>query len=117
MRTRRWTAAALLAVAVAGCASPGAAGSNNPGVSEPTTVAPGTVAPPERRVVAKSSAQDLAAVFDAAGVDDPEQWAQAVLAGRPYPEGPAGQDKLREVLAQNQADADDVAKITNALVP
>jgi hypothetical protein len=110
-------AAGMAVLALAGCSGPSVSGSNNPGVQDRATVAPGAAGDAQRFTVATSSLPDLAAALKTNGVGSPEKWAQIVQTSGPYPSGPGGQAKLREVLTRFQADPDDIAKITNTLVP
>ncbi|MGI5131445.1 hypothetical protein ACQEVB_31890 [Pseudonocardia sp. CA-107938] len=107
----------LLTCALAGtaCSSGGRGGSNQPGVEGPTSIAQG--APGPRVTINYSSAQDIAAQLHANDVSDPEKWAQLLVDNQPYPAGAAGNDKIRDVLTRGGASPDDIAKITNVIVP
>ena len=58
-----------------------------------------------------------AAWLRANGVGEPEKWAQLVYENRPYPDGPEGAQKIRDVLTQHGASPQDVAAITNTVMP
>lgn len=108
---------ALAAATITGCGNQAHSGSNQIGVAEPASAAPGPAGAAQRYTVAQESEEDLAAALSGNGVGDPDKWAKIVLYGQPYPTGPDGQAKLRQVLLRYQASPDDTAKITNALVP
>jgi hypothetical protein len=79
--------------------------------------APGPAGAAARTSIAESSVQDMAATFRANNVDDPERWARVIAQNRPYPADDPNLGKLRQVLAQSQADPPTIDRITNALTP
>lgn len=96
-------AAALTIATATGCAANGGAGrsgSDQPGVDPPQASAGST----ERASIATSSVKDVQAALRANDVDDPEHWAQVVYEGRPYPQGAAGEQRIRDVLTQHGAE-------------
>lgn len=97
--------AVLLAVTASGCAGGSRSGSDQPGVESAPTV-----------VVNESSEDDIAAALRRHDVDDPQGWARIVIGYRPYPPGEQGRERLHQVLTEHNADPDDIAKITEALV-
>jgi hypothetical protein len=114
---RKWmhgAVAILLAVAVTGCAGGGRSGSDQPGVQAPAT-ADGQPAP--RESLNRSSEADVAATLRRADVDDPQGWAKLLITSRPYPPGQPGQDRIRQLLVDNQADPEDVDKILAVVEP
>ncbi|TCK24629.1 hypothetical protein [Pseudonocardia endophytica] len=119
MRRASTATAALIAatIAIAGCANGGRSGTDQPGVQGPSSVAPGPAGNTQRTSIATTSIKDLQAALRANDVDDPEHWAQIVTDSRPYPAGPTGEQKLRQVLIQYRATPDDIARITNTLTP
>jgi hypothetical protein len=109
--------AVVLAVLVVGCGGGARGGSDQPGVQLPPSAAPGPAGAAARTSIAESSVQDLAATLRANNVDDPERWARVIAQSRPYPADDPNLGKLRQVLAQNQADPPTIDRITNALTP
>jgi hypothetical protein len=65
----------------------------------------------------QTSESDQVSILSANGVSDPGKWAEIVKNAGPYPSGAAGEQKLRQVLAQFKADPADTAKIINAVTP
>jgi hypothetical protein len=114
---RKWVhgaVAVLLAVAMTGCSGGSRSGSDQPGVPAPAT-ASGQPAPKES--LNRSSEADVAAVLRRADVDDPQEWAKLLITDRPYPPGQPGQDRIRQLLLDNQADPDEVDKILAVVEP
>ncbi|MEJ3653090.1 hypothetical protein WEH80_08900 [Actinomycetes bacterium KLBMP 9759] len=109
--------ALALAVAASGCVGGSRSGSDQPGVQGPPCPAAGPAGAQQRTPINESSEDDIAAVLRSCDVDEPQRWAQVVLASRPYPPGAAGQDRLRQVLVDNDAEPDEVERITNAITP
>jgi hypothetical protein len=107
----------VLAALLVGCAGGARAGSDQPGVQLPPSAAPGPAGETARSSIAESSVQDLAATLRANNVDDPERWARVIAQSGPYPANDPNLGKLRQVLAQNQADPPTIDRITNALKP
>jgi hypothetical protein len=121
-RTLRWiTAAALAAIAIAGCSSgsQSRSGSDQPGVPAPSlSAAPGATPSVESKTsINSSSDKDLAAALRANQVDDPEQWARRIGVERPYPTDDLGLTKLRQDLAQYNPDPETLDQITATLKP
>lgn len=114
-RTRVHAAiAVLLAVALAGCAGGGRSGSDQPGAATQPT-ANGQAAAKES--LNRSSEADVAAALRRSDVDDPEGWAHTLIGSRPYPPGQPGQDRIRQVLVDHQAEPDQIDKILAAVEP
>jgi hypothetical protein len=112
------TVAALAAVALAllpaaACAGDSRSGSDQPGVQGPASLAPG--APGPRVSADDGSVKDIAAYLRANGVSDPEEWAEILHDNRPYPKGPEGMQKVRDVLTQHGASPEIVAAVTNTV--
>jgi hypothetical protein len=108
-------AATIAVLPAAACTGNSRSGSDQPGVQGPTSLAPGA---PGRRISADDgSAKDVAAWLRANGVSDPEQWAEILHQHRPYPDGPEGAQKIRDVLHQYHASPEDTAAITNTVTP
>lgn len=105
--------ATLLTIGVAGCADPGRSGTDQPGVAPPQASAGST----ERASVATSSVKDVQAALRANEVDDPEHWAQVVFDGRPYPAGPTGEQKIRDMLTGHGAGPDVVDGVLRTVAP
>lgn len=107
--------AALLALTASGCAGGSRSGSDQPGVEGP----PGATAGPavEKVSINESSEDDVAAALRRSDVEDPQGWAQIVVSYRPYPSGAPGDDRLRQVLVEHEADPAEVDKIMNMLSP
>lgn len=116
-RAAAGAAALTLALALTGCADGPRGGSDQPGVQGPQSVAPGPAGDSQRVELNRASEKDLAATLRASGVDDPENWAQILVQNRPYPAGAAGAAKVRQVLDQFKADPQNIAKITNVVIP
>jgi hypothetical protein len=109
---------ALLVVTLAGCGGGGArGGSDAPGVRLPPSVPQGPSGDALRTEISLASQQDVAAALRANGTPQPEYWAKVILTSGPYPQGPAGIDKLRQVLTEYHADPHTIDTITNALKP
>ena len=120
-RPHRWVAP-LAGVLLLGCLSTGCAavptsGSDQPGVQSPPSVAPGAAGAAQRTEISSASIPDLSAALDSNGVDDSRGWAKIMIENRPYPPGPAGDDKIRHVLARFHADPETAAEISTALSP
>ena len=109
--------AITLGALLVGCGGGARGGSDQPGVPLPLSAAPGPAGASARTSLASSSAQDIAATLRGNNVDDSEQWARVIVQSRPYPADDPGLGKLRQVLAQNQADQPTIDRITNALKP
>jgi hypothetical protein len=106
----------LAVLPVAGCArGDSRSGSDQPGVQGPTSLAPG--APGPRVSADDPSVKDVAAWLRANGVSDPEKWAGILRDNQPYPDGPEGTKKIRDVLTQHGASEQDIAAITNTVTP
>jgi hypothetical protein len=97
--------AVLLAVGATGCAGGSRSGSDQPGIEGAPQV-----------VVNEASEDDVAATLRTHDIDDPQGWATIVLRYRPYPPGEEGRERLRQVLVEHEADPDEIARITEALV-
>jgi hypothetical protein len=107
-------AAALTIATAAGCAGgAGRAGSDQPGVDPPQASAGST----ERASIATSSVKDVQAALRANDVEDPEHWAKVVYEGGPYPPGAAGEQRIREVLAQHGAEPPVVDGVLRTVAP
>lgn len=104
----------LLAAALAGCAGGGRSGSDQPGVPGQVTT---TAQPAQKESVNRASEADVAGALRRADVDDPEGWAKLLISNRPYPAGQPGEDRIREVLAGQNADPDEVSKILATVGP
>lgn len=121
MNVGRGVSACVVAAAVvglAGCAgSTARGGSDQPGVELPASAVPGPAGEAARKSIGSASEQDIAASLRANGVDDAEEWADLIVANRPYPGGDPGLDKLRQVLVKRDAPPEVISKITNALEP
>ena len=114
---RTWAHAAIavmVAVALTGCAGGSRSGSDQPGVAAPPTAGG---QPAAKESLNRSSEADVAAALRRSDVDDPEGWAHTLIGSRPYPPGRPGQDRIRQVLADHQADPEEVDKILNAVEP
>lgn len=105
----------LAALPVTACSGNSRSGSDQPGVQGPASLAPG--APGPRLSADAPSSKDVAAWLRANGVSEPEKWAELLLANRPYPDGPEGTQKIRDVLTQHGASPSDIAAITNTVTP
>lgn len=106
--------AILLAVAVAGCAGGARSGSDQPGVPAPATA---SGQPAAKESLNRSSEADVAAVLRRADVDDPQERAKLLITNRPYPPGQPGQDRIRQLLVENDAGPDEVDKILAVVEP
>jgi hypothetical protein len=109
--------AVIAALALAGCAGGSRSGSDNQGAEGPASAAPGPAGQADRVSVNDSSPDDLTAALRANDVPDPAKWAQILVEYRPYPQGQAGADGIRDVLTRFEADPETAATITNAVVP
>lgn len=109
----------LVAGLLVGCSRESAptGASDAPGTKLPPSAAPGPVGASQRTSIATASVQDITASLRANGVDDPSHWSEIIVKNEPYPASDPTQNKLRQVLSQNQADPATIAKITNALTP
>jgi hypothetical protein len=109
-------AAAMALVALPACEAPPRSGSNQPGVVKPSAVGvPG--APETRQSVRDASEQDLAAALAAKGVPDAAQWAEYIVAGQPYTDDAAGQEKLRQTLLRYDPSPEELEKIMSTVRP
>jgi hypothetical protein len=105
--------AILLAVALSGCA-----GGSRSGTDQPSLPGRGTSpAPVQKESINESSEDDMAAALRRGDVDDPQGWAQILIGYRPYPPGPPGQERIRQVLVEHDADPDEVNRILAAVDP
>lgn len=104
----------LLAVALAGCAGGGRSGSDQPGAATQPTA---NGQPAAKESLNRSSEPDVAAALRRNDVDDPQGWARILIGDRPYPPGQPGQERIRQVLVDHQADPDEVDKILAAVEP
>jgi hypothetical protein len=99
----------LLAFLMAGCAGGSRSGTDQPGVPAPPAAAGQEVS------INEASEDDIAATLRRNDVDDPQGWAEVVMAYRPYPAGGAGEERLRQILVEHAADPTEIDKITRAL--
>jgi hypothetical protein len=107
-------AALLVAVAAGGCASGSRSGSDQPSLPG---VGSSTEQPAQKESINESSEDDVAAALRRSDVEDPQGWARILISDRPYPPGQPGQERIRQVLVDHQADPDDVEKILAAVEP
>ncbi|MDQ4116264.1 MAG: hypothetical protein M3235_04805 [Actinomycetota bacterium] len=105
--------ATALAIGTAGCTDTGRSGTDQPGVAPPQAPAGST----ERASVATSSVKDVQAALRTNDVENPEHWAQVVFDGRPYPPGPGGEQRIRDVLTRHGADPEVVDGVTRTVGP
>jgi len=105
--------AAVLTIGTAACADPGRSGTDQPGVSPPQASAGSS----ERASIATSSEKDVQAALRADDVDNPEHWAQVLFEGRPYPPGPSGEQKIRDVMTQHGAAPDVTDGVSRTVTP
>lgn len=104
----------LVAVALTGCAGGSRSGSDQPGLPG---VGTSTVEPAQKESINESSEDDVAAALRRGDVDDPQGWARILIGYRPYPPGAAGQERIRQVLTDHNADPDEVNKILAVVDP
>lgn len=109
--------AVLLACSVGCNKTTNIGGSYAPGVQLLPSAAPGPAGAKDRIAIHTASQQDIAATLKSNGVDNPGEWAQIVMAYRPYPANDPSLAKLRRVLLQYHADPDTIAKTLNSLTP
>ena len=111
---------------VAGCGSgetdAGSAASSAASSAESAGESAGSSAASATAGAAKVSANEaseteLVAAFTAAGVENPEKWAEEVEEYRPYPAEDPNFTKLRDELAKYNPDPGVVDKILSALEP
>lgn len=105
--------AILVAVALSGCAGGSRSGSDQPGVDAGSS----TAQPVQKESINESSEDDVAAALRRGDVEDPQGWAQILVGDRPYPPDGPGQDRIRQVLVDHQADPDEVDKILAVVEP
>jgi len=111
-------AVAVLVSCTAGCnKTTTIGGSYAPGVQPFPSAAAGPAGARDRVAIHTASQQDIAELLKANGVSNPGQWAQIVMAYRPYPPNDPTLAKLRRVLLQYHADPDTLARTLNALTP
>jgi len=103
--------ALLLVVPASGCAGGSRSGSDQPGMPDP----PGAAA--QEVSINEASEDDVAAALRRRDVGDPQGWARIVIGYRPYAPGEAGEEQLRQILMQHDADPDEIDRITGALAP
>jgi hypothetical protein len=101
----------LLALLASGCAGGSRSGSDQPGVAGPPNAAAQEVS------INEASEDDIAAALRRSDVGDPQGWARIVTGYRPYPPGQAGEEQLRQILVQYNADPEEIDKITRAVAP
>ena len=71
-----------------------------------------------RKVSANTaSEQEITAALTAAGVSNPDRWAEEVVEYRPYPADDPNLTKLRDNLAKYNPGQETVDKIVSALQP
>ena len=72
----------------------------------------------DARVSANTASEDeIAAALEAAGVGNPERWAEEVVEYRPYPADDPNLTKLRDNLAKYNPGQETTDKIVSALTP
>lgn len=116
------SASIATAVVLAGC---GGSTSSATSTVTPTTTAavaaPATTtvpADPAAKVSANTASEgDIAAALKAAGVSNPDRWAEEVVEYRPYPADDPNLGKLRDNLAKYNPGQETVDKIVSALTP
>jgi hypothetical protein len=114
---RAWMQAAvavLVAVALSGCVGGSRSGSDQPSLPG---MGSATTAPAQKESINESSEDDVAAALRRGDVDDPQGWARILIGYRPYPPGPPGQERIRQVLVEHDADPDNVNKILATVEP
>lgn len=104
----------LLATALSGCAGGSRSGSDQPSLPGMDST---TAEPAPKESINESSEDDVAAALRRGDVDDPQGWARILVGSRPYPAGQPGQDRIRQVLVEHEADPEDVDKILAAVQP
>ncbi|MBN6056808.1 hypothetical protein JYK22_33080, partial [Nonomuraea sp. RK-328] len=124
MTPMKITLAAAALVAGLASAACSAAGTASEPASAATTAATGSATAGATGGVAagKVSANtadesQIAAALKAAGVDNPERWAEEVVEYRPYAADDADLTSLRQNLAKYNPGEDTVNKIVSALTP
>ncbi|TWF79263.1 hypothetical protein FHX44_115191 [Pseudonocardia hierapolitana] len=106
--------AILVAIAAAGCAGGSRSGSDQPSLPGMES---NTAQPAQKESINESSEDDVAAALRRSDVDDPQGWARILIGDRPYPPGQPGQERIRQVLVDHQADPGEVDKILAAVEP
>jgi len=114
---RKWmhaVVAVLVAATLTGCAGGGRSGSDRTGVDTPPTE---EGQPAAKKSLGRASEPDLAAALRRADVDDPQGWARALVAARPYPPGEQGTDRIRQVLVDSGAEPAEIDRILTVVEP
>jgi hypothetical protein len=114
---RKWMRAAvavLLATALSGCVGGSRSGSDQPSLPG---VGSATAQTAQKESINRSSEDDVAAALRRGDVDDPQGWARILIGDRPYPPGQPGQDRIRQVLVEHDADPENLDKILATVEP
>jgi hypothetical protein len=129
-RLATFCAAGVLALTLAGCGgststssapAPSTPSAPATGSASPSTAKGGagaTTAPAAAKVSANTASEDeIAEALEAAGVSNPERWAEEVVEYRPYPADDPDLGKLRQNLAKYNPGQETTDKIVSALQP
>lgn len=108
--------AVLVSTSGTACTGTSRSGSDAPGVKLPAPASAGP-AVAERTSISQSSAKDIAAMFRANGIAEPEHWAKVVTDHSPYPPDDPSLAKLHALLDQEHADPALAQKIVDLLAP
>ncbi|WP_205302732.1 hypothetical protein [Nonomuraea montanisoli] len=118
MKIKLVAAALVAGLATAACSAAGTASEPAPAATASAGAATAAAGATAGKVSANTADESrIAAALKAAGVDNPERWAEEVVEYRPYAADDADLTSLRQNLAKYNPGEDTVNKIVSALTP